>query len=223
MADPRNFLLNTDYPMDKVIFLWEGYYDFSLPKVCDHGLSFTPLVKIVWSTTSTFDTTYGVGDGPVTSITSTPFSPQLFSAYADSSSIYAIFGYPGAVAGAYIRIYAFMPSNINVDTPPTASSADSFVVNTDYNYSKLLMEGVTATSSVSSSSEVVVHGLGYYPQVEVWYVTSGNTFAASQVNLFDGAPSTETFEITTSSLTMRRSPFLAGGEYFYYRIYADEL
>lgn len=226
MADPRNFLLNTDYPMDMVVLLHKGSINFSVSGTtytAAHGLAFTPLIKVVWSTDSSFTTTYGVGDGPISTSASFPFLPQLTRAYANATNIVLEFGNPGAVNDAYIEIYGYMPSDVNVDTPSTASSADNFVINTDYNYSKLLVEGVTASSSSPGSSEVVVHGLGYYPQVEIWQVKSGNVECVSAITLADGANIYESFKLTTSTLTMTRDPSLFTPEYFYYRIYADEL
>ena len=54
-VDPRNFLLNTDYEMDKIVYFKEGslnagQYDVDMP----HGLNFTPLVFGVCAFNSDF-------------------------------------------------------------------------------------------------------------------------------------------------------------------------
>lgn len=223
VANAKNFLIHSDYPLDKIILLWSGYTDFSTDFLFNHGLPFTPLVKIVWSLDTSFTTVYGVGDGPISGVSSTPFIPQLIRAYATSSAVYSTFGTPGATPGAYIRVYGFMPSDVNVDASFTANAADSFTISTDYNYTKLFLAGVTGFSGVAGSSEIVLHNLGYYPQVEVWYEKGTDIYAAGEIDLFDGALNTESFELSTTALVMRRDPFLAGTERFHYRIYADEL
>lgn len=226
-VDPRNFLFSSDYPMDKVVYLHSGVLNFAVSGtdyIVAHGLSFTPLIKVVWSTDANFTTTYGVGDGPVSTSPSQPFSPSLAYANANGTNITLSFGYPGAVSSVYIRVYAFMPSDVNLDIAFTASAADTFVLNTDYNYTKLFVTGVTASSAVASSAEVVSHSLGYYPQTEVWFERGGYAWVAPQMLVVNGVTrSTETFELTTSSLTMYRDPFLSGSERFHYRIYVDEL
>lgn len=224
--DSRDMLVSSDYPLDKIVYLHTGSINFPITGtdyIINHGLPFTPLIKVVWSTSNDFSTTYGVGDGPISSNPSFAYLPQIVFAYSDSSTINLVFGNPGSVTDAYIRIYAFMPSNVNTDAEFTVSAADTFVLNTDYNYSKLYLSGITASSSTPSSVETITHGLGYYPQVEVWYTKGGLTYAMSEIALFDNSLGTESFELTTDDLILRRSPFLSGDELFHYRIYADEL
>lgn len=219
----NKYLLNTDFQMDQVILTWTGYHEFGTDTIFAHGLSFTPLIKVVWSLTEDFATTYGVGDGPVSTSPSAPFSPMLSLAYADATNVYCAFGMPGAVAGAYIRVYGFAPADVSADSLPTANAADNFILNTDYNYSKLFLSGKTAASSTPGSGETITHNLGYIPQVEVWYVKGSNIYAPSYVASLDGSPLYESYEATTASLIVRRDPYLSGSEYFYYRIYMDEL
>lgn len=227
MADPRNFLFTTDYPIDQIILLHSGSIDFTTSGTdyqFAHGLGFTPLVKATWSTTSDFSTTYGVGDGPISSSPSTPFLPELSFARADSTNVYLSWGNPGGVTNAYIRVYGLMPSDVNADVEPTASAGDRYVFNTDYNYTKLVEGGVTASSSVAGSAEVVTHSLGYYPQVEVWYEKGGYIWASTHPTVYDSATRlSEAYIVTSSTLTMYRDPSLSGTERFHYRIYADEL
>lgn len=226
VANVPDFLLNTDYPLDKVVFLNSGSITFAVSGtdyIFAHGLPFTPLIKVTWSTSADFSTTYGVGDGPVSTDPNFPFLPQLTLAYADSTNVTLSFGNPGSVATAYIRVYAMMPTDVEQEVDFTANAADSFVLNTDYNYTKLYMSGVTSSSSTPGSSEFVTHNLNYYPQVEVWFTKGSSTYATSFVQMLDGVQIYESFEISTTDLTMRRDPSLATTEYFHYRIYADRL
>lgn len=227
-ANAKNFLISSDFPMDKIVLLHSGQIDFTTSGTdytFAHGLSFTPLIKATWSTSSDFSTTYGIGDGPLSSNPSFAFLPELAFARADSSNVYLSFGNPDMVNNAYIRIYGFMPSDVDVDTDLTASAADSFTLDSDYNYTKLYTSGVTSSSSVAGSSETVTHSLGYYPQVEVWFEKDGYIWVSAQpaVKPDLGIRESETFELTISSLTMYRNASLSGTERFHYRIYTDEL
>lgn len=225
LSNARDFLATSDYPLDKVCYLHSATVNFGsgTDYTVAHGLPFTPLIRAVWSLTSSFTTAYQVGDGPVSSSPSTPFSPQLVSAYADSTNAVLSFGMPGTTTQVYVRIYALMPGGDSSEVSHTASSADDFTLSTDYNYTKLYMEGETASSSTPSSTEIVTHSLGYYPQVEVWFEKSSRIYAASYSALVNGSPTSEAFAISTSSLTMTREMFLSGPESFHYRIYVDEL
>ena len=223
-AAAKKMLLSSDYPLDKVVYLHTDSHDVtSGDYTVAHGLPFTPLIKVVWSTSPTFATTYGVGDGPLSTNPSFPFLPQLVSAYADSSDIGLTFGNPGSVTNVYLRFYGFMPSDVDVDASFTSASGDLFAFNTDYNYTKLYLAGVTASSTVAGSTESVTHDLGYYPQTEVWYTKGGKMYCLAQNTLLDNSPVSESVEITTTSITMKRDVLLSGSETFHYRIYVDEL
>jgi len=164
MADSRNFLLNTDYPMDKVVYMTSGSFTSPTGGIdyqFSHNLSFNPLIIGTWSLDSDFSTSreggfFGFeGTDPTTVY-------AIFS--ADSTNITIRTINPGASVVVYYRIYAFMPTNVNDDSTSTASIADNFVLNTDYNYTKLFLSGV----SVAVASTVVTHNLGYRPQVIAW-------------------------------------------------------
>lgn len=221
--NPSDFNLNSDYPLDKAILLWQGTFDFVGSELFNHGLSYIPLIKIVWSLTADFAQTYGLGNGPDTSSPFTPFTPQLIDSWADSTSVNAIFGTPGSTPLVYVRVYGFMPSNINNEAAATASSADNLVLNTDYNYSKLYLSGITASSSVSSSTETVNHSLGYIPQTDVWYDVSGSIHCLPGVVMYNSSYQSEAAIVSTSQLQMLRSPYLSSAERFHYRIYADRM
>lgn len=221
----KQMIMTTDYPLDKVVYLHRGTLNFSssLDYVISNPFDFTPLIKVVWSTNADFTTTYGVGDGPLSTSPSFPFLPNLSVAKADASAITLQFGNPGSVSSAYIRMYAFMPSTVSSDVSFNASAGDAFVINSGYNYSKLYRAGVTASSSTAGSSETVSHNLDYYPQVEAWYEKSGVIYSMAQIFMSGSTLATESFELTTSNLIFRRNPSLSGSERFHYRIYLDDL
>lgn len=167
-VDPRNFLLNTDYEMDKIVLFKEGNFTQTLE--IPHGLGFIPLPFGVWSTDSDFSSTNtisGLDAGlepsytPELSVSLTANRDKLVLKSAGNTNNTPI----------YYRIYALEPSGSQADVPATSGEATKFVLNTDYNYTKLL-----ATGEFTGSGQTYNHNLGYIPQVLAWvrYPNSGD-------------------------------------------------
>jgi hypothetical protein len=227
-VDPRNFLLNTDYPVDQIIWLWEGTHTVSTGLTylnVDHDLPFTPLPKATWSTTSDYETTYSTGDGTLSSDGLLGlFDIQTTQTSANSTRVQVPFVKTSAGSQLiYARLWGYMPSDVNVDIDPTAIAGDTFSFNTDYNYCKLLDAGKTASSGVASSSEIIVHGLGYYPQVEVWSEKNSEIYTLAYTIVVNGTADYSNAELDTNELTLTRAASLPDPEAFHYRVYADEL
>lgn len=216
MADLRNFLLNTDAPIDKIIGSSTG--SVSVPSndfrevVINHGFSFTPLFYIKWSTSPTFNPSYE----------SQWFQPSSlpYSVYGTSSSSdmrLSVSNYGGTVTIYYQVIY-FMPSDINVSVPIV--SLDNFQMNTDYNYTKIISEG-----RINGSSGTITHDLGYIPQVEAWYIraTDGRCIRLDysypqSPGLFSGPE----VEVTSTQVILRNSQDTFNNAVaYYYKIYAE--
>lgn len=166
-VDARNFLLNTDYPLDKIVYIHSGSFSATggggvgTYHSVVHDLPFTPLMVGNWSTSSDF------------SITKEMFIPsytELTGAYcevASDSSDFTIqaINYDSSPITVYYRVYGFMPSTSDETAAPTSSIADNFMLNTDYNYTKLYYNDcITAETSTT-----ITHNLGYRPQVMAWY------------------------------------------------------
>lgn len=226
-AAANGTLINSDYPLDKIVYLLEtpftvnpGNVEFSVP----HNLPFTPLLKAVWSTDPGFSVTYNIGDGVPDSNPLIVFSTigTDVSATSTNARVYFIRNAPTSQV-VYIRIWGYMPSNINDIVPPTAISGDKFVVNSDYNYTKLFMAGVTSSSSTPGLATSVDHNLGYYPQNDVWAVHDGATFSLSYTQVLFGLPDTGGTVVTPTSLAMYRTFYPSSAWSFHYRIYMDEL
>ena len=203
--DPRNFLLNTDYPMDKVIYLNSGSHSMTggggSIKQFAHNLGFTPLIIGTWSFNSNFLTSReggmftAEGTDPTTAYTT-------FSANATDITIDCF--NPGATATIYYRIYGFMPSDVNADVAFTASLAENFQFNTDFNYTKLF-----SSSVASAGTSTITHNLGYRPQVLTWIEDS--TIYGTTAIVDSG------FVKATTTTVVIISPTKS----VHYRIYAD--
>lgn len=212
MTDARNFLLNTNYSMDKIAGYRTGSFKLVLSSLGSYSgevnLSHThgvyPLCTLVWSFNSNFSPSY----------TEASFidinGVSIFCGSTTSSIKVSAFNLYSA-ATIYYKLFYFVPDVANIDVTSTQSSFDNFVISTDYNYMKLHMAGSLTGTNVS-----VTHGLGYYPAVELWKVQNGRCYKV----VYNDVTSTtiEGERLSTSTLNL----FSNVSTTWYYRIYADE-
>lgn len=177
--DPRDFLINTDYEMDKIIYSKELTYtvseqsDFSIP----HNLKTIPLIFGIWSINPDFTDSHSIG------AYDDPWNLNMFCSafgYDDHIGVELVPRMSGEVfvpTTFYIKIWAFEPKSkhdgmnivLNSQVPSTSKEAKIFILNTDYNYLKLLTGGDLPTENSSDNSKRYRHGLGYVPQIMCWY------------------------------------------------------
>ena len=240
-VDPRNFLINTDYEMDKIIYFKEQYVtpnQYGRATIA-HGLGITPLITGVWSTTSDFAVPH-------------PFSPprsyyssaadenkwitDTVECYADSTNIYldlysgSVDAFPPTTYPFYVRLMGFEPSNSNADLPSTSDNAGKFIINTDYNYLKLHSTGVEAFPGSSPEVITITHNLGYRPQALFWFeLTSGGTTETHQMDGYATAVSglitsaQEGIESYTDRFVIYKPQYQYGSDFkLHYRIYYDQ-
>lgn len=188
MANPTDFLLNTDYEMDKIIYFYEGSFNITNNRQTEtivHDLGFAPLCFGLWSTTKDFSQPHrmsGQGHGiynlDTQSYTST-FATLLSSDYTEapgSTYDYAIsIDFTQMSGTIYVRIYGFEPTYVFKHIASTSGHANTFILNTDYNYRKLLKKGHMEIPHISGlpygnrfDPVTVSHNLGYIPQVMLW-------------------------------------------------------
>lgn len=225
VTQASNFLLHSDYPLDKIVYLTSGsllvgagssaYVDVA------HGLGYAPLAMANWSTASDFSVTYEENTGPLASTNAFGYAFKYnCSVRSDSTNLrFTGTNFLGASSVTlYYRIYCFAPSDINTDISHTESSSPDFILNTDYNYTKLIDSGIETFSSTfgTSASTTISHGLGYKPQVIYWIERSGMIDRVSQSYELSGI----TAKIGNSNLTLKSADSLAAD--VHWRLYADE-
>lgn len=213
--DNRNFLASTDFPMDKV----SGYdtgsvsvtaFNVSFPEV-NHGLGYRPLYFIKWSTDPTFSTSYDeVG---------VSFNFITLSAQTDATKLYLfINNLTGGTVTIYYRVIYYMPTDVDLDISQTQAALDNFSFNTDYNYPKIFAENV-----INAGTGTVNHNLGYYPQVEAWYIRASDGkcihVVASDVT---NSPQSPRAIVTTTQVIFENSSF-GPASAWHYKIYLDEV
>lgn len=160
------FLVDTDYPLDKIIYMTTGQVTVGATSTADvpipHGLTFTPLMDGTYSTSADFNISFDIGSGE-------PYAGSFgFFAYntsidATSSNVnFHVVNFTSSSVTIYYRLFGLMPSGVSEDIASTANSADKFVLNTSSNYTKLFANTRLTTTGT------ITHGLGYRPQVSVW-------------------------------------------------------
>lgn len=179
-VDPRDFLINTDYEMDKIVFVGEGIIQTTPGNEQDAyistGLPFYPLAfgicaydkdfKNAWSIPHSTDY-YMIGTNPVTleaelSINVHTEKNMIVVSYKAASTA-------SNVRPMYYRVYAFEPTTSNAKVGATKGHAGTFLLNSDHNYRKLYKKG----HAMAGETVVINHNLGYIPQCRFWYDWGG--------------------------------------------------
>lgn len=191
MADPRDFYLTTEYPIDNIVYLAEG--SVSTPNgtsdfitVGSHGLPFTPLVMLVWSNDADFTVSNYFIDTALATSWFTSFAGQAYIGYANATDVFIQRdNTSGSTKTLYYRIYCFAPSDAPIDSivPATADDGDPFAFNTQYNYLKLLHAG-----KLTPGSPAYTHGLGYVPRAFKWGKVGNIYQSPMQMFQYSGDP-----------------------------------
>lgn len=207
-ADARDFLLNTDYEMDKIIYFTEGEIAAMQNKDIPHNLRFKPLVFGVCSFNSDYSDArtlpfqYFTTDNTI-----------AFTLDADGTNVKLGYGnYADNAPKMYYRIYAFEPSNSKAKIGPTFKYAKSFILNTDYNYCKLHSKGIV------NGNTTITHNLGYIPQVLVWEEKSSGLISPIEYSILNDPYGVGPQNIKVTDTTI----VFTGYNKVHYRIYYDE-
>ena len=215
-VDPRKFLLNTDYEMDKIIYFTSGEINAMDNKNIPHGLGFAPLVFGVCAFNSNFSDARSM---PFSEITRD--NTIAFTLDADSTNVKIGYGnYADNPPKMYYRVYAFEPSNSSAVIAPTNDKANTFVLNTDYNYCKLFQKGTVS----GTGSHTINHGLGYVPQVLAWRQTNSGLISPIEESVpYDPYSNMPNYiAVTNSSVLFNLPTNYSNISTVHYRIYYDE-
>lgn len=209
-VDPRDFLLNTDYEMDKIVYFREGTlnagdYDKDYP----HNLPFTPLLFGVCAFNSDFSDSMSVPFQYLTHDADVAFTASANSTNVRLSYILNGTGFPNKI---YYRLYGFEPSDSHAKVGGTSKYAKNFILNTDYNYCKLFKKGTTAPNTT------IAHNLGYLPQVIAW---GESTWTSQLWNI----ASPDSYVAVTENTVVFHTPntMYPPLNKIHYRIYYDEV
>jgi len=233
MTDVRNFKFNTDYPVDKIVFLKEltltpsgGVFSTTIP----HSLGAVPFCCGVASNDD-FQTTYPSGFEEISE--SGQYILRRFNVESDDTNIY-INGWledtsvSPSNTPVRVQVWGFFNESDTWNVPVAPTSAyNAFILNTDYNYPSLINEGLITASGASQS---IKHGLGYVPFCEIWQMNDGSwqpelanrweQITTANMDALQYYPPSIT--IDENNITFpARSPGSAISKY-YYRIYGHD-
>lgn len=237
MPNFRNFKISSEQPTDIIVLFLEGQATFEFNSfTVAHDLGFAPLIFGFWSETEDFTSPipFSMSPGinyydPTDQTYKTLFDAIQVTASTTEISFYArqTTSHP-----VYYRIYAFMPTDLDLDAATTSQHAEKFIINSDYNYRKVFMAGDvllerdTSVQPVSIKPVTINHNLGYKPQVMVWVGQSTGSIQQFQASQFANTQlriRKEAVEVNEQSVIIT-APFPQSvGDYkAYYRIYYDE-
>ena len=216
-VDPREFLLNTNYEMDKIIYFKSGELELNTPIEFAHNLAFTPLLFGVCAFNSDFSDSRPIpyvevfGGGVGYSCTAISYSDKIHLEYSNLNQ--------GPQPKMYYRIFGFEPSDSHSSTPITNKYAKQFIINTDYNYCKLFKKGVI--DCAEGATETVAHNLGYIPQTIIWQESNGAVVIPNRISLpRPNYPATlQAIDVTDTAIVFHNGPSECK---YHYRIYYDE-
>lgn len=215
MVDTRKFLLDSDYPIDKIIGTFTGsipiaasdFNDITIP----HGFTSTPLYYIRWSYSSDFSTSYEETGN------SAGFSVFVGCETNNTNIIIRTTNLTASPLTVYYRVILFPRYDVSYDVTNTQNNLDTFNLNTDYNYPKIYAEGY-----LPKVSGTFVHGLGYRPTVEAWFVLDNGTFSRFLGSSF-GVSAQYNLLVDTNTINWTNSISGLFQARVYYRIYGDEI
>lgn len=233
-----HFIFNSDYPVDKIVWLYEGQYTTPSGNTIQNiyipiqellNSKYTIFIKGAvtvddWATSIMIGTRYS-RSGKNASVSMNWESGTNARIHLSSD----LRSYPSKTAK--YRLWGVVRDDIQqaVDYPKNSSTSKAkLIFNTELNYPRLYKDGV------AMSGETVEHNLGKIPYVDYWYISKypSTITPASLSTSWSYAPgghfgnaitSEPTIRATDKTLTFRQI-VVNGNEtrdlYYYYRIYA---
>lgn len=226
MSKAGNFLITSEYPTDKIVWMYEGSVttdEFgAFEAKISHNLPSIPFCTGLW-TVDGWATQYNA--------CTTIHQGQVYSRYSQLSSNNTIVTFSGycsnddgtAMAGATVRfrLWGFFNESqtmgVFADTT-SGLSENMFVKNTSFGYPKLFMEGI---ADATQETQTIYHNLGFIPFVEIWQELDDSWFLVDYVDFTDeDSGASWTIHNTASYISFNGSSYT--NYKYYYRIYADE-
>lgn len=221
-VDQKDFIFNSDYPVDKIVWLEKGEFDTdnygNFEKTIAHKLLATPFVKGVW-TYDDWATTWMFG-----SVKISDGAYQVYSEVgSDSTNVY-LSGFVDLNAKKTIKykIWGVWNESDTYSTEAQATAGQGstkFLFNTDYNYPRLVIEGYLDKGKTAGFN------LDEIPYCDVWgymdmYIGGQNKKVWMNWHrdgfgiVYDDL---EYVKITTTGITLRSAA--NSPDKIYYRVY----
>ena len=234
VANATSFKYTTDYPIDKVIYRTSGsesiphasFVAEAVTITIPHDLGFRPLCRAVWSEDG-FATYYEIGNDPWFFDATFGYWTQriVTQITSDATNVYMTFLNWDTTRTLAYKIIGLAPTDMPASDITPAQGDGSFRFNTDYNYLKILDQGVETVTlgSFGSSTDLTVgHLLGYRPLALTWTEFDGKTYQSGTENVMGVSSANSTTHVTDTSLVTSIESSGAASVDVHYRIYLDE-
>lgn len=212
----NDMVLDSDYPMDKIIGYSTGsnvvpalnFNDLTLT----HNFPFAPLYYLRWSLSPTFATSFEeTGRISTDFLIAGEMSVNTAKIYMTNNT--------STSATIYYRLILFAPYDINATSDQTQLFLDDYNINTDYNYPKIYLEGY-----INDPGGTINHNLGYIPQVDAWFFATNGKVTRFMGSRMPTTSADYKLLVTTNTLVYIRDPSLPSfTPKLYYRIYLDSI
>lgn len=208
MAELEHFIFNSDYPMDKIVWLKQGELKLSDTgygeATLEHGVGAQLYVKGLWSTDD-WATANMFG--------AKKFADQYLSINSnvwanDKNVTFNVASDPNTTLKYKLWGVVNEADTKNLDTSRTVGySANRLFLSTDLNYPKLVAEGHLG------KGEIYQHGQGKIPFVDIW---DDNPYIDGYMPIEDSNPEDAIAWVTDSEIKVTSQDLTNG---IYYRIY----
>lgn len=224
MSDARNFLITSEYPTDKIVWLYEGEtttdewgaFSIDIPHTLGVDIFCTGIWTIDdWATQ--YNTSTAIHSGQIYSRYSLLYSTNLnvhLSGFCTDSEGMAI-----ESTTLKYKLWGFVneASTQNLFVGETASaSSNLFVKDSRLAYPKLFMEGF---ADATDGTKTIYHNLGFAPFVELWQYLDDKWYQVDYID-FQSEGATWTIKNDASTLSFNGEGYTSYK--YYYRVYADE-
>lgn len=244
--NPNNFPLNTDYPLDKIVFRREGSIVATKSgTVQSFNTDLDILIgwQAVFSYTPDFTNTFYYGDltdwrtGTETGVAMYTQGGDFLST-KNTNIISAYLGQddPRSSVTVYYKMIGYPLEPLSTSKLQSSQGLNNnFILNTDVNYMKLVEAG-TAFFPLDGSPRppvIVNHNLGYKPTVLTWigFLNYTDDFTPTPISeslmpyiSYVGAPlyGQAVARVTDTQVTFYDPGIQQTYSHYFYRIYADE-
>lgn len=229
MTDARNFLLNTDYPIDIIIgriidsavIRHATSMSDSILITIPHGLSYAPLCVGLFTDVSDFSIYYKFGSSPQFYFSTTnQYTNRIAGTVeSDATNIYITFINFDTTRTIYYRVSLLAPNNSGSTDALSPALRQDFYINTDNRIMNLHMYDHSTYNIVNNLVNLVVnHDLGYIPMVMCWTSTNKirqvgceNTIGVTGVDSY--------FDVDEQNIYINITDYVDSSIDIYYRIY----
>jgi len=229
MSDPRNFLLNTDYPTDMLV---GRIIDSTLVKHADnmsdsvyltipHGLSYAPLVVGLYTDIADFSVYYKIGSSP-------QFYFAVLHGYtnrisctveSDSTNVYINLLNFDTERQFYYRVSMLAPDGAGETPLLSPNLRQNLYIDTDRKIMNIHLSKYDVYNIVNNTLNLTIpHNLGYIPMALCWTSTdrvrqmgNENAIGVSGVDAY--------YEVDESNLYISVTDYSHSNIGIHYRIY----